>query len=166
MYKRQVQESEPITNKVPLTFHLLVKEKKKEITGTLAVTMTGQFLPMQLIYQGTTNRCLPKGVELPDDLNVNYTKNHWSNEEKAIEHLEKVVFPYLKKQKAELKLTDEQKGMLIFDVFIGQVTENVTKIYRAERLCACTCTKQHDRPLSTIGSECKWPHERVLKEQI
>ena len=60
-------------------------------------------------------------------MNVTYTENHWSNEEKAIEHLEKVVFPYLKKRKAELKLLDDQKGMLIFDVFKGQVTENVTK---------------------------------------
>ena len=65
--------------------------------------------------------------EFPDDWNVTYTKNHWSNEEKAMEHLEKVVFPYLKKQKAELKLTEDQKGMLIFDVFKGQVTEKVTK---------------------------------------
>jgi len=110
---------------------LVGKGKKKQITGTFAVTMTGQFLPMQLIYQGTTNRCLPKGVEFPDDWNVTYTKNHWSNEEKAIEHLEKVVFPYLKKQKAELKLTEEQKGMLIFDVFKGQVTENGLYMYQA-----------------------------------
>ena len=39
---------------------LVGKGKKKQITGTFAVTMMGQFLPMQLIYQGTTNRCLPK----------------------------------------------------------------------------------------------------------
>ena len=122
---------------------LVGKGKKKQITGSFAVTMTGQFLPMQLIV------VFQKGVEFPDDWYVPYTKNHWTNEEKAIEHIEKVVFPYLKKQKAELKLTDEQKGMLNFDVFIGQVTVNVTKIYRAERLCACTCTKQHDPPLST-----------------
>ena len=78
---------------------LVGKGKKKQITGSFAVTMTGQFLPMQLIV------VFQKGVEFPDDWYVPYTKNHWTNEEKAIEHIEKVVFPYLKKQKAELKLT-------------------------------------------------------------
>ena len=90
--------------------------------------MSGQFLPMQLIYQGTTDRCLPKGVEFPDDWNVTCTANHWSNEEKVIEHLERVVFPYLKKRKAQLELPEEQKAMLIFYVFKGQVTEQVTKL--------------------------------------
>ena len=46
---------------------LVGKGKKKQITGTFAITMTGQFLPIQLIYQRTTNRCLPKGMEFPDD---------------------------------------------------------------------------------------------------
>ena len=34
--------------------------KKKQITGTFTITMTGQFLPLQLIYQGTTDWCLQK----------------------------------------------------------------------------------------------------------
>ena len=89
--------------------------------------MTWQFLPLQLIYQGTTDRGLPKGVELPDDWDVTYTANHWSNESKAIQHLQMVVFPYIKKRKVELKLPEHQKAMLIFDVFKGQVTDKVTK---------------------------------------
>ena len=89
--------------------------------------MTGQFLPLQLIYQGTTDRCLPKGVGFPDDWYVTYTANHWSNESKAIQHLQMVVFPYVKKRKVELKLPEHQKAMLIFDVFKGQVTDKVTK---------------------------------------
>ena len=46
---------------------LVGKGKKKQITGTFTITMSGQFLPMQLIYQGTTDRSLPKGVEFPED---------------------------------------------------------------------------------------------------
>ena len=36
---------------------LVGRGKKKQITGTFTITMTGQFLPLQLIYQGTTDRC-------------------------------------------------------------------------------------------------------------
>ena len=103
------------------------KGKKKQITGTFTVTMTGQFLPMQLIYQGTTNRCLPKGVKFPDDWDVTCTENHWSNESKVIQHLQIVVFPYVKRRKVELNLPEDQKAMLIFDVFKGQITDKVTK---------------------------------------
>ena len=65
---------------------LVGKEKKKQITGTFTITMSGLFLPMQLIYKGTTNRCLPKGVDFPADFDVKCTASHWSNESKAIQY--------------------------------------------------------------------------------
>ena len=83
--------------------------------------MSGQFLPMQLIYQGAKDHCLLKGVEFPDDWNVTYTANYWSNKSKAIKHLQMVLFPYIEKRKVELKLHEDQKVMLIFDVFKGEI---------------------------------------------
>ena len=41
------------------------KGRKKQITGTFAVSMTGDFLPMQLIYEEKAPRCLPKDVDFP-----------------------------------------------------------------------------------------------------
>lgn len=90
------------------------KGKKKQTTGTFAVSMTGDFLPMQLIYEGKTPRCLPKDVNFPNDFDVTFTSNHWSNEEKAKQLLEKVIFPYLKKKKHDLGLPDDQKSLLIY----------------------------------------------------
>ena len=58
------------------------KGKKKQITGTFAVSMSGEFLPFQLIYGGKTTRCLPQGIDFPDAFNLTFTENHWSNEEK------------------------------------------------------------------------------------
>ena len=55
-----------------------------------------------------------------------YTTNHCSNESKAIHHLQMVLFPYVEKKKVELKLPEDQKAMLIFDVFKGQITDKVT----------------------------------------
>ena len=98
------------------------KGKKKQITGTFTVLKSGNFLPPQLIYEGKTDRCLPKGVAFPEDFDKTYTSNHWSNEEKAIQHVERIVIPYLKKKREELKLPSTQKALLIFDVFKGQTT--------------------------------------------
>ena len=40
-------------------------------------------LPIHLIYQGTTTRCLPKEVDFPQDFDVTFTSNHCGNEEKS-----------------------------------------------------------------------------------
>ena len=81
------------------------------------------FFPMQLIYTGKTLHCLPKGITFPDGFDVTFTSNHWSNEEKAIQHIGKVVLPYLKQTREEFNLPPDQKALLIFDVFKGQTTQ-------------------------------------------
>ena len=48
---------------------------------------------------------------------ITHTPSHWSCEKSAIEHLEKVVFPYLSKKREQLKMPKNQKALLIFDVF-------------------------------------------------
>ena len=105
---------------------LVGKGKRKQITRTFRITMSGKFLPMQLTYQETTDRCLPKGVEFPDDWNVTYTAKLSSNKSKAIQHLQMVLFPYVEKKKVELKLPEDQKAILIFDVFKDQITDKFT----------------------------------------
>ena len=87
------------------------KGKKQQITGTFTVTKSGKFLPMQLIYKGKTQRCLPKGINFPDGFDVTCTKNHWSNEEKCIQHLERIVVPYLHSQREELGFCPNQKAL-------------------------------------------------------
>ena len=42
-------------------------------------TMSGDFLPLQIIYQGKTTKSLPS-VEFPSDWDVTYAENHWSND--------------------------------------------------------------------------------------
>ena len=41
-------------------------DDKRQITAVFACSLAGSFLPIQLIYQGTTTRCLPKGVKFPE----------------------------------------------------------------------------------------------------
>ena len=104
---------------------LVGKEKSKQITGTFSCTKSGIFLPMQLIYRGKTNCCHPTGTEFLEGFNITHAKNHWSNEDKIIEHLESIIFPFAKSKRAELDLEEEQKCMLIFDVFKAQCTQRV-----------------------------------------
>ena len=96
--------------------------------------MAGDFLPMQLIYEGKTPRCLPKDVEFPKEFDMTFTPNHWSNKEKSKQLLDNVIFPYLRKKKHKLGLSGDQKSLLIYDVFTGQTTENIEE-YIEENDC-------------------------------
>lgn len=109
---------------------LVGKGKKKQITGTFTVSMTGEFLGPQLIYGGKTNKCHPS-IDFPPEFNVTHSPNHWSNEDRVIEHLEQIVFPYLLSKKVELGLGEHQKSLLIFDVFKAQITDRVEELLDA-----------------------------------
>ena len=91
-------------------------DDKRQITATFTVGMTVKFLPIQLIFERKTPRCLPR-FDFPADFNVTFSDNHWSNTEKSIELFEKVIFPYLKQAKASLKYPKEQMSLIIMDTF-------------------------------------------------
>ena len=57
------------------------KDEKRQITATYTVSMTGYFLPIQLIYEGKTPRCRHR-LDFPADFNVTFSYNHWSNTKK------------------------------------------------------------------------------------
>ena len=88
--------------------------------------MAGEFLPIQLIYQGKANKCHPN-YNFPNGFHITHTPNHWSNETKSLEMVDKIIMPYVKQQIADLQLGKNQEWLLIEDVFKGQLTEAATK---------------------------------------
>ena len=69
-------------------------DDKQQITTVLAVTLTGEFLLPQLIYQGETVQCHPK-VPFPDDWDIYHSPNHWSNKETMKRYVEKIIVPLI-----------------------------------------------------------------------
>ena len=67
-------------------------DDKRQITTTFAVSSKRKFLPIQLIYTGTTPRSLPK-YDFSVSFSVGFTKNHWPNTDKSIELFNKIMFP-------------------------------------------------------------------------
>ena len=88
--------------------------------------MTGDFLPLQLVYQGKTTRCLPQ-VNFPDDWHITYSENHWCNEKTMKDYVHKVILPYIVKKRKELKLSLNHPALLIFDNFKAQCTSDILR---------------------------------------
>jgi len=64
-------------------------DDKRQITGIFTCTLSGKFLPIQLIYKGTTPKCHPKGIPFLADWHITHTENHWANETTTVAHIEK-----------------------------------------------------------------------------
>ena len=98
---------------------------KRNITLTFVITLAGEFLPLQIIYGGKTDRCHPKDVRFPSGFCISHNEKHWSNEEETIKLIDTIIVPYIVRKRFELNLPATQKALVIWDVFKGQVTEKV-----------------------------------------
>ena len=103
-------------------------DDKRQITAVFGGTLTGEFLPMQLVYQGRTTQCHPNS-KFPDDWHITHSDNHWSNETTMINYIAKIIIPFVRKKRRKLKKTEDQVALAIFDEFKGQVTQHVVKCY-------------------------------------
>ena len=77
-------------------------DNKHQITAIFCGTLTGDFLPLQIIYKGKSQRCHPK-FTFPCDWNITHSPNHWSTEATMIEYLEEIIIPYVKATRDLLK---------------------------------------------------------------
>lgn len=97
---------------VPVLHHTMAKKGAKSvsiagsadkrcITGTYIITLSGNFLPIQLIYGGKTAQSLPQ-YKFPDSFSLSVNPKHFSNTKESIKVIEEIVLPYVEKQREEL----------------------------------------------------------------
>ena len=79
------------------------KDDKSQITAVFGCFLIGDFLPLQLIYQGKTTKHLPQ-VQFPVDWSILHTANHWSNEEIMEIYITEIILPYLSETKRKLNI--------------------------------------------------------------
>ena len=89
--------------------------------------MSGEFLPMQLIYQGNSKQFLSR-FNFSKEFHVIQTPNHWEKEETSIELLRKIIIPFVQEKHKTLSMPEDQTWLLITDVFKSQWTKGVQDI--------------------------------------
>ena len=108
---------------------LKVSITNRQITATFAISMSGEFLPIQVIYEGKTKRCLPK-YTFPFSSEATFSENHCSNTEKFLSFFNKIVFPHFKNVRKAKGYPDEQTSLIIMETFKGQDNNEVAKLCR------------------------------------
>ena len=106
---------------------------KRMITATFVITLSGHFLPIQLIYGSKTKKSIP-AVKFPDEFHVTANPKHYSNEKESLEMMRKIIIPYVKEERRRLHLSNSHPAVLIMDVFKGQMTDTVKKVLKENRI--------------------------------
>ena len=118
-------------------------EDKKRIIAVFGCCMTGDFLPMQPVYQGKTSNCHPSFT----DWRITHYPSHWSNEA-AI----KKIFLFHMFQKRENNYTYiliTPRWSYVYDKFKGQCTPAVLELLEENNIdvfIPANCT-DHLEPL-------------------
>lgn len=104
---------------------------KRQVTATLAGTLSRKLLPLQILYQGKTERCHPSQT-FPDGFDMWHTPNHWANEETTLQFIENVILPYIQDGRKKSS-TPDQVALVIFDVFKGHMCDSVHTLLESNR---------------------------------
>ena len=91
-------------------------DDKRQIAPVVVASMSGECIPIQLLYQGKTVRCHPK-VSFPENWDVWHSINHWSSEETMIRHIKKIIVPFVSSKREALKLDPAYPALAIMDGF-------------------------------------------------
>ena len=110
-------------------------DDKRQITANFCINIVVDFLPVQLIYRGVTDIGHPK-VKFPGLSHIIHSQNHWSNEDIGMECLNKIIFLYIKSKHQALKLPENARALLIFDLFKGLTTSAVNDFLKKNDIIA------------------------------
>jgi hypothetical protein len=106
---------------------IVASDDIRQITSVFACSLAGHFLPLQMIFQGTTPKCLPS-VQFPKDWHITFSENHWSNEKTMVDYVQYIILPYVSEKRKELGLDLTFPVLVIFDCFKGQCQSSILKL--------------------------------------
>ncbi len=92
-------------------------EDKRQITACVAASLRGDLLPLQLIFQGKTARCLPPSTAASTAARVDITcsDNHWSTQETMQRWITHVLLPHAERMISMHDLNANAHVLLLLD---------------------------------------------------
>ncbi len=107
---------------------------KRQITALFCGNILGDFLPIQVIYKGKTNRCHPK-FDFPLDWDITHSPRHWSTEETMVQYIKNIIFSYVTSTRELLRCNSP--ALVIIDNFKGQVSTKINELLESHDIHTC-----------------------------
>ena len=136
---------------------------KRMITAVFCGSLVGDFLPVQVIYQGKTDRCHPR-FEFPSDWNITHSPKHWSNEQTMFQYIEHIIIPYVTASRQNFE--GDTPALVILDNFKGQVTKGITDLLEAHNIHVCLLPPNTTDLLQPMDLSVNKPAKDFLKRRF
>ena len=133
---------------------------KRQITAVFCGNILGAFLPIQVIYQGKTNRCHPH-FEFPSQWDVTHSPKHWSTEETMLQHIKQIIVPFVEQMRDFL---GEEKSAVVN--FKGQVTPEMLKLLESHHIHMCQLPPNTTDRLQPMDVAVNKPAKAFLKQKF
>ena len=137
---------------------------KRMITAVFCGSLVGDFLPVQVIYKGKTNRVHPH-YQFPINWHVTHSGNHWSTEVTMIQYVENIIIPYVNNIRGLLK-DDNKPALVIMDNFKGQTTNNVLSLFESNDIHVCMLPPNTTDRLQPMDISINKPAKSFLKAKF
>ena len=94
-------------------------EDKRQITACIASSLDGDLLPLQLVFTGKSDKCLPASTPaaVAASVHITHSDNHWSNQQTMQQWVKDVLVPYSKLRIVQHSLPADSKVILVLDVW-------------------------------------------------
>ena len=136
---------------------------KRQITAVFCGNILGAFLPIQVIYQGKTNRCHPH-FEFPSQWDVTHSPKHWSTEETMLQYVQQIIVPFVEQMRDFLG--EEKSAVVIMDNFKGQVTPEMLKFLESHHIHMCQLPPNTTDRLQPMDVAVNKPAKAFLKQKF
>ena len=89
---------------------------------------------MQLIYGDKTTQSIPK-FKFLKEFSLSANPKPFSNTEESLKYVREIIKPYMNNQRLVNNLPDDQKALIVMDVFTGQTTSRIVESYEENNIC-------------------------------
>ena len=122
-------------DQTPVRYDVTIESSvdKRCITEPFGISLSGVSLPVKLIYSGNTSHSIPK-VAFPDGFSLSTNRKHFSNTVESLRYLREIIIPYKKNQRWQNKLPEDQKDLIVMDVFTGKMTTAALENYKENNI--------------------------------
>ena len=107
-------------------------EDKRQITACIASSLDGELLPLQLIFNGKTDRSHPAATpaSIAARVHVAHSENHWSTQQTMQSYVNEVIMPYAERCIHLHQLHADAKIILVLDLWVVHKSEEFRKFIR------------------------------------
>ena len=115
---------------------MVVVNDKRQITAIFCGALTGDFLPVLLVYKGKAPHCHPH-FGFPSGWHITHSPQHWTTEQAMLQYIDHIILPCVKQVCERLQLGDDKPAVAIMNNFKGQITEAVTNLLETTNIHVC-----------------------------